>query len=273
MVKTASNNRQAEERIASRRSLRLVGRALVGDTLNGADVAEGPDLVGEVTAMPERSARAEPIRQHLMDAAEMLFARWGYTGVSLRDVTDLANRRLADVTYYFGKKQNLYFEVLKRRAAPLGVARLAELQRCDGGGLQGAAYVDAWVCAYLHPPIVLLESGEPGWSDYLRLIGHVAYSRLWPEAWGEFYNKTADQFMASLQRSFPAAGEVIIQQCFLMLTASSMYTLARTGRVETLAHPAFSSDDLDLLGPLTRDFIAAGVFGLLEKSKTADRPK
>ncbi len=69
--------------------------------------------------------------------------------------------------------------------------------------------------------------------------------------------------MASLRKRFPAASEAVVQHCFLMLTAATMYTLARTGRVETLANPAFSSDDIDIIGPLTRDFIAAGIADLL----------
>nr|WP_246352053.1 TetR family transcriptional regulator [Sphingobium subterraneum] len=243
--------------------MRLVGRPAPDDGLNVAHVPEGPELVGTVTEIPQRSGRAEPIRRHILDAAEQLFAKWGYTGVSVRDVTDLAERRLADVTYYFGSKQNLYFEVLRRRAAPLGEARLAELGKYDDQKLEGQAYIEAWVNAYLDPPLRLLETQDPGWSHYLRLIGHVAYSRLWPDHWGSFYNEPAEKFMASLHTKFPAASDANIQQAFLMLTASTMYTLARTGRVETFVKPAFSSDDIGLLAQLTRDFIVAGVAKLV----------
>ena len=53
------------------------------------------------------------------------------------------------------------------------------------------------------------------------------------------------------------------QNLFLMMVASSMYTLARTGRVETLDEPAFSSDDLYLLGPRTKEFIVNGMAAVL----------
>lgn len=250
-------------RIAARRSMRLVGRVMEDATLDASSIPEGPELVGTVTDIPDRTARAEPIRQKMLDVAEILFARWGYTGVSVRDVTDLAETRLANVTYYFGSKQNLYFEVLKRRARVLADARLAALRDCDALEAHGDRYVGRWVDSYVDPPVALLASGDAGWDHYLRLIGHVAYSRLWPNAFSGYYNGAAVVFMASLRREFPHAAEAIIQHCFLMLTATSMYTLARTGRVETFDEPAFSSDDMSVLAPLTKQFVAAGIVALL----------
>lgn len=267
VAKTPAKPKSVEGRIAARRSRRLVGRAVKTQGFDKANVLEGPELVGAVTDIPERSARAEPIRRRLMDAAELLFARWGYTGVSVRDVTELAGTRLADVTYYFGSKQNLYFEVLKRRATPLGEARVRALRACDAQPLKGRPYIEAWVNAYLDPPLDLLALGEPGWDYYLRLIAQVAYSRLWPDTFTSYYNVTAEQFMESLATRFPKAPAAVIQHCFLMLTATTMYTLARTGRVETFEKPAFASDDMGVLGPLTRDFVVFAVTGLLAPKK------
>jgi AcrR family transcriptional regulator len=263
MAGSTRRTKSAEGRIAARRSRRLVGRAVKPDGRGMADVLEGPELVGVLTELPQRSVRADPIRHALMDAAELLFSRWGYTGVSVRDVTDLAGRRLADVTYYFGSKQNLYFEVLKRRATPLGEARVAALEACEAKGLAGTAYIAGWVDAYLDPPLRLLALADPGWDHYLRLIAQVAYSRLWPDTFTTYYNVTAERFMASLAAQFPAATPAIVQHCFLMLTATTMYTLARTGRVETFSAPAFRSGDMAVAGPLTRDFVVRGVAGLL----------
>ncbi len=261
--KITGKSKTVEGRIAARRSRRLVGRAVKVTGISSANVLEGPELVGAVTDMPVRSARAEPIRRRLMDAAELLFARWGYTGVSVRDVTELAGTRLADVTYYFGSKQNLYFEVLKRRATPLGEERVRALRKCDEAELAGKNYINGWVSAYLDPPLQLLALGEPGWDYYFRLIAHVAYSRLWPDTFTTYYNFTAEQFMASLASKFPRAPRSHIQHCFLMLTATTMYTLARTGRVESFAEPAFASKDMDVAGPLTQDFVVQGMVGLL----------
>jgi hypothetical protein len=108
-----------------------------------------------------------------------------------------------------------------------------------------------------------LASGEAGWRSYLRLIANVAYSRLWPQSLIGPYNETAYVYIDALSRRFPRAGPVLTQHLFLMMVASSMYTLARTGRVETFDQPAFASDDLDLLGPMTKQFIVDGLSAAL----------
>lgn len=199
-----------------------------------------------------------------MDAAELLFARSGYTGVSVRDVTDLARTRLAHITYNFGSKQNLYLEVLRRRAVPLAEDReralatlLADPPVDDRDWLRG--YVDA----YVDPALARLASNDQGWRSYLRLIANVAYSRLWPQSLIGPYNETAYLYIDALTSRFPNAGPVLVQHLFLMMVASSMYTLARTGRVETFDRPAFASDDLDVLGPLTKRFIVDGLAAAL----------
>mgnify|MGYP000128516938 CR=1 FL=1 len=57
-------------------------------------------------------------RDRILDKAEILFARKGYHGVSVREITNAADCNLAAVNYHFGKKQNLYLEVFRSRWLP-----------------------------------------------------------------------------------------------------------------------------------------------------------
>ncbi len=90
--------------------------------------AVGGEIVGPVTPPPIRYRKSVAIQEKLLDSAEYLFSRWGYAAVSIRDVTALARMRVANVSYYFGSKQNLYFEVLRRRAEPLARARVDRIE-------------------------------------------------------------------------------------------------------------------------------------------------
>lgn len=254
---------EIDKKLAARHNRRMRGKPGDGER-SWANLPEGPEIIGETTPLPQRSARSAATRERLMDAAELLFARSGYTGVSVRDVTDLARTRLAHITYNFGSKQNLYLEVLRRRAVPLAedreqalAALLANPPSDDRDWLRG--YVDA----YVDPALARLASNDPGWKSYLRLIANVAYSRLWPQSLIGPYNETAYVYIDALTKRFPEAGSALIQHLFLMMVASSMYTLARTGRVETFDRPAFASDDLDVLGPMTKTFIANGLIGAI----------
>ena len=66
-------------------------------------------------------------KQRILGAAEALFARHGFAGASLRQVTAAANVNLAAVNYHFGSKENLINEVFRRRLDDLNTERLKAL--------------------------------------------------------------------------------------------------------------------------------------------------
>ncbi len=53
-------------------------------------------------------------REKLLDAAERLFLEKGYSGVSIRDITDAAGANVASINYHFGGKEKLYREFFRR---------------------------------------------------------------------------------------------------------------------------------------------------------------
>lgn len=57
-------------------------------------------------------------RERILSAAEKLFAEKGYNGVSIREITQAAKCNLAAVNYYFGNKQNLYYDVFRYQLVP-----------------------------------------------------------------------------------------------------------------------------------------------------------
>src|SRR3982750_3116377 len=66
-------------------------------------------------------------KERILGAAETLFARHGFAGASLRQVTASANVNLAAVNYHFGSKENLINEVFRRRLDALNGHRLQAL--------------------------------------------------------------------------------------------------------------------------------------------------
>ena len=59
---------------------------------------------------------APDTRERILDAAEQLFARHGFAGTSVREITDAAHANLGAVNYYFRSKENLYLEIFTRLA-------------------------------------------------------------------------------------------------------------------------------------------------------------
>jgi AcrR family transcriptional regulator len=55
--------------------------------------------------------KGEQTKQHLLDAAQRLFAEHGFRKTSVRDIAKEAGSNVAAVNYHFGSKENLYREV------------------------------------------------------------------------------------------------------------------------------------------------------------------
>jgi AcrR family transcriptional regulator len=224
----------------------------------------GGEVVGPVTPTPLRYKKSEAVQAKLLDAAEYLFARWGYAGVSIRDVTALAEMRVANVSYYFGSKQNLYYEVLRRRAEPLARMRLDRISAARSLKLSRGRRLKALVAAYADPPLELSQNGDPGWKNFFSLIGQVTFSGFAAPQIADFFNEPARQLMDALQELYPATPRVKIQAAALLLIGPYIMVIAETGRIETFPEREFSSGDLALLGPLMKEFIAGGIRGMLE---------
>jgi AcrR family transcriptional regulator len=97
-----------------------------------------PVLHGPIAAMPvviaavptpgalrKRRGRGRPpadsgedVRKKLLDAARDLFPRYGYRGVSSRQIGAAAGVNFAMIRYYFGGKPGLYREMLQGALAP-----------------------------------------------------------------------------------------------------------------------------------------------------------
>jgi AcrR family transcriptional regulator len=78
------------------------------------------------TASPSFSTR-----ERILGVAETLFARHGFAGASLRQVTAAAKVNLAAVNYHFGSKESLIEEVFRRRLDELNRHRLAALAAAE----------------------------------------------------------------------------------------------------------------------------------------------
>ena len=70
-------------------------------------------------------------KERILDAAEQLFADFGFAGTSLRGITTLAGVNLAAVNYHFGSKDSLIESVFARRLGPLNAERLAGLDELE----------------------------------------------------------------------------------------------------------------------------------------------
>lgn len=105
-------------------------------------------------------------RQRILGAAEELFARHGFAGASLRQVTASAKVNLAAVNYHFGSKENLIEEVFRRRLDELNARRTELLAQCrDRADLSLEEVLDAFV-----RPALELSLSDAGGAAFVRVL-------------------------------------------------------------------------------------------------------
>jgi AcrR family transcriptional regulator len=105
-------------------------------------------------------------KQRILGAAEELFARHGFAGASLRQVTAAAQVNLAAVNYHFGSKENLINEVFRRRLDGLNASRLEALAAARGK--PGYALEDT-LDAFIRPALALTGTDHGG-AAFVRVL-------------------------------------------------------------------------------------------------------
>jgi AcrR family transcriptional regulator len=84
---------------------------------------------------PAGRRKSDRTRESILDAARIAFARKGFSGVTIRDITDLSRINRASFYYYFPDKTELFVE--------LGTATYREL-----GHPPNQSAVQGWVNSY-----------------------------------------------------------------------------------------------------------------------------
>jgi AcrR family transcriptional regulator len=192
--------------------------------------------------------------ERILDAAEKLFADFGFDGVSLRQITRAAGVELALANYHFGPKLELFRAVVRRRAQALNAERFVLLEK-----LQADATIEQVLHAFTAPFLERSQRGGPGWKNYARVIAQIANSPRWtPDILATEFDPVARVFLAHIQTIFPHAREEDLHWCFYFLLGAMTITFAETGRVDSLSGGRFKATDLDAIHARMVPFLAAG---------------
>ena len=116
----------------------------------------------------ESSGNSPRARERLLNAAEELFADYGFNGVSVRDIVKAAKVNLGAIPYYFGTKENLFKEVFYRRAIPLQAEREALLRQLKNSSSHPALEEVLWA---LLEPVFRATRGN---KSFRRLLGRAS---------------------------------------------------------------------------------------------------
>ena len=202
-----------------------------------------------------------------MDAAEKLFARRGYHGASLREITSAAGVDLALVNYHFGSKKRLLTAVIERRGLGLNEERLQRLAEVRLRAAPHPPSTEAVVEAFFDPILERLAHAGPGWHSYFALLAYVNNSPEWGRTlMGKTFDSVVRQFIQAVMDSLPGAAPEDIFWGYNFLTGALTLSLAETGRLDALSDGLCRSSDVAALKARLGPYVAAGLRGLAHPS-------
>ncbi len=193
-------------------------------------------------------------RERLLDAAETLFADFGFNGVSVRQIVERAGVNLGAIPYHFGTKENLFKEVLLRRATPLREERQRRL--------------DALVAISDDPPLedVLHALLEPAFranrenQAFRRLLGRASMDPA-PEVRRllvEIYTLDFMTVPGALRRALAALPEDEFFWKLNCFYGVMLFVQADTGKIQTIAGETFDTSQPEVALKFVIPFLAAG---------------
>lgn len=134
-------------------------------------------------------------KQHILEAAERLFAAHGVATTSLRAVIRDAGVNLAAVHYHFGLKDALVNAVIARHFGPLNEERLRELDEAEQEAGKRGPSVERIVETFIGPTLRMGADSSRG-NNFMRLVGRLLAE---PEY---FFERVAPVQLGSIRERF-----------------------------------------------------------------------
>jgi AcrR family transcriptional regulator len=196
-------------------------------------------------------------KDRIIQAAEKLFARRGYNGVSLREITNEAGVDVALVKYYFDNKQGLFDALLQRRADILNRERSQALDRVLARN--NPAPVEDIIDAFTHPLLNEIVSEDETWRDYFGLLAQVNNNPEWGgQIMSRYFDPLVRRFIDALRDALPGCDEADLFWCYHLLSGALTLTFADTKRIDALSDGLCCSSDFESVHKRMVPFIAAG---------------
>jgi AcrR family transcriptional regulator len=202
--------------------------------------------------------RAESLEQ-ILDAAEELFSRHGLYGVTFKDVAQKIGVHTSLMHYYFEDKQDLFDQVVRRRAPVTINRRVEALDRYEAECEGRQPTVKGALRAFLDTDLDTYITGGEGWRNYGALGAQINNTPVWGAAMmDELFDPIVLRLIGLLKRAMPDTPDEDIFWGYQFVTGALTLTLARTGRIDQLSGGLCRSDDFEAVKARMATFMAGG---------------
>ncbi len=200
-------------------------------------------------------------KDRLLDSAEQLFSKQGFSATSVRQITASANVNLAAMNYHFGSKEQLISAVFARRLGPLNEERIGILERCCKESEGGIPSLEESVKALVGPALRLSQDPARGGERFMLLMG-----RAFSEPGHGVDALVLRQFEGLARRFFPVFRhhlEDLTEETFFwrihFLVGAMAYTMAAPARLHFISGGRCSMEDPEEAVARLVGFVVAGL--------------
>jgi AcrR family transcriptional regulator len=204
----------------------------------------------------------------ILDAAEQLFAEFGYHGVTLKDVAARVGVSSTLIHYHFKGKESIYEAVWARRAPISARNRLEAMRRYaaevgENVSVEGA--LRAWIDTDLN---VQIEDGEQ-WAAFGKIAAQANSAAGWgAEKMTKYFNPVVLALIELLKKAMPECDEKTIFWGYHFVSGAMTHNMARTGRLDDLSSGLCSSADFESIKHYMATFMAAGFKAICQGSSS-----
>ena len=199
-------------------------------------------------------------RDQILDAAEVLFARHGYSA-SLRQVTAAAGVNLAAVHYHFGSKEGLLRALFDRRLGPINKERMERLEAAVASAAPKPPAVEDVVRAMIAPVIASGLGPESPYHHFRQLIGR-AHAEQSDEMTRLFKASLADviqRFIEALAAALPHLPREELFWRMHFAAGAFAHLLTCHEKVHLMSDGLCTADDPDAMVTRLASFVTAGM--------------
>ena len=196
--------------------------------------------------------------ERILDAAEQLFAEYGYHGVTLKDVAARVGVSSTLIHYHFNGKESIFEGVWARRA-PVSSRNRLEAMRRYAESVGDNVTVEGALHAWIDPDLNVQIDDADQWIAFGKIAAQANSTGGWgAEKMTKFFNPVALALIDLLKKAMPDCDEETIFWGYHFVSGAMTHNMARTGRIDDLSHGLCSSDDFVSIRRHMARFMAAG---------------
>jgi len=208
----------------------------------------------------EKDPRAT--KERILDAAEALFARQGFSATSLRNVIADAGVNLAAVHYHYGSKDELIRAVFGRRFDPVNRERLALLDDLQERHRDRSIPIENILELLMLPVMKAAREQADGWSVIATLVGrvHTEPELAIRQIFYEQFDEVGERFVEALHQQLPHLPREELFYRFHFAIAAMAASLVHPDEVKLLSKGRIDPNaDTALFVRRWVTFVAAGL--------------